>query len=502
MDMAEIKSRTRKPDTAKAADLSSFVFGKIPPQAKDLEEAVLGAVLIEKDALTAVVDILKTDTFYVEAHKKIYEAILNLFSKSQPVDILTVAEELKSSGDLESVGGQAFIAGLTERVASAANVEHHARIISQKYIQRELINISTTIVNEAYEDTTDVFELLDKAEQNLFSIADQNLRRSSETMTDLVAKAIKNLEELRENGSESIGVPSGFQQLDAITSGWQNSDLVILAARPGMGKTSFALSLIRNAAVDFDRSVALFSLEMSSLQLVNRLISIETELPMEKLKKGNLAMHEWQQLSVMVEKLVDAKIHIDDTPAINIFELRAKCRRLKSQHEVGLFVIDYLQLMSGTNADGKGSNREQEISQISRSLKSIAKELNTPVIALSQLSREVEKRGGSKKPQLSDLRESGAIEQDADMVIFLYRPEYYDMNEDADGNSLKGIAEVIIAKHRNGALATVPVRFIDKFAKFQDLDQSDYARLEGGSDDSYTTFPSRMDDMQDEESPF
>ena len=493
------------------SDLSNYVFGKIPPQARDLEEAVLGAMMLDKDAVSIVIDILKPDSFYVDAHQVIYKSILRLFEKSQPIDILTVTEELRNMGELESVGGAYFITELTNRVASSANVEFHARIISQKFIQRELIKISNDVIKDAYEDTTDVFELLDKAEQGLFNITDQNLKRNYASMSNLIGRAIKQIEELKDKTDGLTGIPSGFVELDRVTSGWQKSDLVIIAARPGMGKTAFTLSMARNAAVEFGKPVALFSLEMSSLQLVNRLISAETELPADKLRKGNLESYEWTQLTTKVSNLAEAPLFIDDTPGLNVFELRAKCRRLKMQHDVSMFIIDYLQLMSGSSAEGKSGNREQEISAISRALKSIAKELDVPVIALSQLSRAVETRGGSKKPQLSDLRESGAIEQDADMVIFLYRPEYYQILQDEDGNSMEGLAEIIIAKHRNGALKSVFARFIDKFAKFTNL-ESDFG---GGAmesnfrpmrDDEKTIVRgSRMNDSfdnDDEDMPF
>lgn len=463
------------------ADLSSYMFGKVQPQARDLEEAVLGALMLEKDAVSIVIDILKADSFYVRSHQLIYTAILTLFGKSQPIDLLTVTQELKKEGKLEEVGGATYISELTERVASAAHVEHHARIISQKYIQRELIRISSEVIKNAYEETTDVFELLDKAEQGLFSVTEQNLSRNYDSMSNLITQAIKQIEELQQQEDSLTGVPSGFTNLDRLTGGWQKSDLIIMAARPGMGKTAFVVSVARNAAVDFNKPVALFSLEMSSLQLVNRLISAEAEIPSEKLRKGNMEHWEWEQLTNKVDKLSEAPIFIDDTPGINIFELRAKCRRLKMQHDIQMVIVDYLQLMTGSSADGKNSgNREQEISSISRGLKALAKELNIPVIALSQLSRAVETRGGDKRPQLSDLRESGAIEQDADMVVFLYRPEYYGFTEDENNNNVRGIGEVIVAKHRHGALETVRTRFIGKFAKFADLEEDYFDDFGGG----------------------
>lgn len=504
---------SKKPDALKktanlrnkgkrGADLSNYVFGKVQPQALPLEEAVLGALMLDKDALPIVIDILRSESFYMDAHQAIYKAMLSLFEKSQPVDLLTVSEELKKQGDLDKIGGPYYLVDLTNRVASSANVEYHARIIAQKHIQRELIRVSTGIIQEAYEDTTDVFELLDKAEQGLFSITEQNLSRGYEGMSALVSRAIKQLEELAEREEGLTGVPSGFTALDRLTSGWQASDLIIIAARPGMGKTSFTLALARNAALDFGKGVAFFSLEMSNLQLVQRLISMEAEIPGSKLRNGKLEDYEWQQLHSAIEKLSDAPIFIDDTPGINIFELRAKCRRLKMQHDIQMVVIDYLQLMTGSK--DKGGNREQEISGISRALKGLAKELSVPVIALSQLSRAVETRGGAKRPQLSDLRESGAIEQDADIVSFIYRPEYYQILEDEEGNSLKGVGEIIVAKHRNGALDTIKLKFTSEFAKFGDLEDPDFKNF---SDDVYNdsnpniiTRSSRIND--DEEIPF
>ncbi|OWY20999.1 replicative DNA helicase [Sphingobacteriales bacterium UPWRP_1] len=808
-----LKSPRNKTNTGRnQTDLSSFVFDKVPPQALDLEEVVLGGMMLDRDAVAEIIDILKPDSFYLEAHRHIYQAIYDLFGKAQPIDIITVCEQLRKNGKLEAAGGPYYVSKLTNRVATAANIEHHARIISEKFILRELIKSSTQVVQNAYEETTDVFDLLNTAEQSLFSITEQNLRRSYDKMNTLIAQAIKNLETLKEHNTEGLtGVPTGFPALDRLTSGWQKSDLIIIAARPAMGKclgkgtkvlmydgtlknvediiagdllmgddstprtvlgintgrenmywihqnhgisyrvneshilslkrsrsganhkhgdvlniavreylqqsekfktnykgykvsvefdekplpvnpyflglwlgdghsyssritntdneiidflgvyaeelelelvednqknktpnyaitknmrgkqkffsiqgqlrglnllenkhiphiylantsenrlqllaglidsdghynkefnvyeitqkngrlardvkflcdslgfktslvkeiaqiternfesdafrvrisgdiekiptrierkkartrksivdwrhtgitvefdkvddyygfeidgnrlflledmtvthnTAFVLSVARNAAVDFKRPVAVFSLEMSKLQLVNRLISAETGLASEKLRRGDLQPYEWVQLTSRVDRLSEAPLIIDDTPAINLFELRAKCRRFKMQHDIQLIIIDYLQLMSGTSADKKNFNREQEISNISRTLKTIAKELDVPVIALSQLSRAVETRGGDKRPQLADLRESGAIEQDADLVLFLYRPEYYGLEYDADQQPTRGIAEVIIAKHRNGPLDTVKLKFIGQHVKFENLE--------------------------------
>ena len=825
---------------------SALSFGKVQPQARSLEEAVLGAMMLDKDAVAMVIDILQPESFYVEAHKHVYKAICTLFEKSNPVDLLTVTEELKKMAVLETVGGPFYLVELTNRVASSANIEYHARIVAQKHIQRELIRVSTETIKDSYEDTTDVFDLLDKAEQNLFAITEKNLSRGTMSMSTLVNMSIKQFEELSKKADGLTGVPTGFTGLDRVTSGWQPSDLIIVAARPGMGKclgkgtkvvmydgslknvenvlpgdqlmgddssprnvisicrgreqmywvrqnkgmsyrvneshilslkrsrnegshkkgavlnievanwikkskkfqsnykgykvaielteketllppyflglwlgdgtssdavitntdqeitnylegfakdrgftlnirkhknraqslavvggkqghkghslkkelqevgvlnnkhipdnylynssskrlellaglldsdghyliqsngyeitqnnkflvqqikylcdslgfrvsinakkasirstgfestvyrlriygdidripvkinyesarawaspvdwrvsgikvekdivddyygfeidgnhlflledmtvthnTSFTLAITKNAALDFNQGVAFFSLEMSSVQLVNRIISMETQIESEKLRKGRLEDYEWQQLYAVVDKLANVPIFIDDTPGISIFELRAKCRRLKMQHDIKMVIIDYLQLMTA-GGDGKGGNREQEISAISRSLKSLAKELNVPVIALSQLSRAVETRGGSKRPQLSDLRESGAIEQDADIVSFIYRPEYYQILEDEDGNSLKGIGEIIIAKHRNGALEDVRLKWDGQYALFSNLDddafrnfnQDDFGSSFNNSNDqtfnSKLNNPGKIDDV-------
>jgi replicative DNA helicase len=394
-----------------------------------------------------------------------------LAAKSMPVDILTVVEELKSTAELEAVGGPFFISRLTNMVVSSANIEAHARIVLQKFIQRELIRISGEIISEAYEDTADVFDLLDNAESKLFEVTNNHLRKNYDSIDRILVNTIKRIEDLRNKGDDITGVPSGFPTLDKITYGWQPSDLIILAARPAVGKTAFALNLVRNAALHpkYPKGAAVFSLEMSSGQIVQRILSAESEIKLEKITRGKLEEYEMRKLMTHgIEKLAKAPIFIDDTPGLNIFELRAKARRLVHNHGVGLIIIDYLQLMSGAN-DGRNTNREQEISKISRDLKMLAKELHIPVIALSQLSRDVEKRkDGNKMPQLSDLRESGAIEQDADMVMFIYRPEYYDITTNEMGESNKGETHVRIAKHRNGQLDTVKLRAILEFQRFED----------------------------------
>lgn len=502
MSTPDISQRATSTASKKAAIKPiQLESGKLPPQAIELEEAVLGAMMLEKDALSVVIDLLKPDAFYVESNKKIFESIRRLFNKSLPVDILTVCQELRLTGELDVVGGPSYVASLTTRVGSAANIETHARMVSEQFIKRELIRISGEIQRDSFTETVDVFDLLDRAESALFSVAEGNIKRGSDDMSTLIAKAIKQLQETKSRGDGLSGVPSGFIDLDRMTAGWQKAALMVLAARPGMGKTAFVLALARNAAVDHKIPVAVFSLEMSSVELVNRLISSESELPADLLKKGNLADYQWEQLNHKVTKLAEAPIFIDDTPSISLFELRARCRRLKAQHDIQMIIIDYLQLMSGNPDQGKSTNREQEIATISRGLKALAKELEVPVIALSQLSRAVESRGGDKRPQLSDLRESGAIEQDADMVMFIYRPEYYNITEDAEGNSTAGRATIIIAKHRNGGLGDVHLRFIDKFAKFTNADLQ-HRQSYGESQNEFVIKQSKINNSPETDVPF
>src|SRR5258705_4333068 len=479
MDLTNL-NRDRKRRKS-SLDLSTMVDGKVPPQAKELEEAVLGAIMLEKNAFDTVAEILKPECFYVESHQHIFRCMQSLAQKSQPIDILTVVEELRSKEELEMVGGPYYVTKLTNTVVSSANIQTHSRIILQKFIQRELIRISGEIIGDAYEDSTDVFDLLDDAESKLFEITNNHLRKNFDTIDSVLVKTIQRIEDLRHKNEDVSGVPSGFASLDRITYGWQNTDLIILAARPSVGKTAFALNLARNAALHASKPtpIAFFSLEMSAGQLGQRILPAESEIWLEKIARGKLEEHEMKQLYARgIQRLAKAPIFIDDTPALNIFELRAKCRRLKNKHNIGLVLIDYLQLMSGTS-DNRNSNREQEISNISRNLKALAKELNIPIVALSQLSREVEKRKeGAKIPQLSDLRESGAIEQDADMVMFLYRPEYYDITANEHGESNKGETYVKIAKHRNGSLDTIKLKALLHIQKFiEDEAGSDF----GGS---------------------
>jgi len=447
--------------------------GKIPPQAVDLEEVVLGAMMIDNKGVDEIIDILHADVFYKTAHKFIYEAIYKLFENTEAIDLLTVSNQLRKDGVLDKVGGEYYLIQLTQKVSSSAHIEFHARIILQKYIQRSLIKISNEIIEESYDESTDVFDLLDTAESKLYEVTQGNIKRSSETAHSLVIQAKNRIQEIS-NKEGLSGVPSGFDKLDKLTSGWQPSDLIIIAARPGMGKTALTLSMARNIAVGHNIPVAFFSLGMSAVQLITRLISSETGLSSEKLRTGNLETHEWEQLNVKVKDLEKAPLFIDDTPSLSIFDLRAKARRLSSQHGIKMVVVDYLQLMTA-GSSVKGGNREQEISTISRNLKALAKELNIPVIALSQLSRAVETRGGSKRPLLSDLRESGAIEQDADIVSFIYRPEYYKIDEwdDEERSPTAGQGEFIVAKHRNGGLESIRLKFVGHLGKFDNLDDFD-----------------------------
>ena len=443
--------------------------GKIPPQAIDLEEAVLGAMLIDEKGVNEIIELLSPEVFYKRSHQLIYESVERLFRESEPIDLLTVSADLKKNKNFESAGGDFYLISLSQKVSSSAHIEFHSRIILQKYIQRKLITISNEIIQKSYNESTDVMDLLDEAESKLYDVAQGNIKTSTESAQNLVIRAKTRIEEIAKQEGLS-GVSTGFEKLDKLTSGWQPSDLVIVAARPGMGKTALALSMARNISVQQKIPVAFFSLEMSSVQLITRLISSETGLSSDKLRTGKLADHEWQQLNIKVSDLESAPLYIDDSPSLTIFELRAKARRLASSHGIKLIIIDYLQLMN-IGSSNKAGNREQEISTISRNLKALAKELDIPVIALSQLSRAVETRGGTKRPILSDLRESGAIEQDADIVSFLYRPEYYGITEWDDDMKTpsEGQGEFIVAKHRNGALDSIKLKFIANLGKFEDL---------------------------------
>ncbi len=444
--------------------------GTVPPQAVELEEAVLGALMLERDSIIAVQEYITADTFYTEEHRIIYRAIESLSTELKPIDLYTVTERLKVRKELKQVGGASYLAQLTQKVGSAANVEFHAKIIAQKYVQRELIRSATEIQRRSYDEDQDVTDLIGFAEGEIFKVAEGHVKRSVQNAKDILAKALAQIEEASKNSSAFNGVPSGFMALDRVTMGWQPSDLIIIAARPSMGKTAFVLSMARNMAIEHQAPVAFFSLEMSAVQLMMRLIVAETGLYSNDIKSGRLTPEQWRHLESATKPLGTAPLYIDDTPALSVFEFRSKARRLKIHNDIKIIVIDYLQLMTGSQ-DTKGSgNREQEVAFISRTLKAIAKELNVPMIALSQLSRATEQRGGSKRPQLSDLRESGAIEQDADIVAFIHRPEYYGMNTDENGMPTAGLAEIILAKHRNGAVCDVKLRFLKDQARFADME--------------------------------
>ncbi|MBR4312757.1 MAG: replicative DNA helicase [Bacteroidaceae bacterium] len=452
-------------------------YGHLQPQAPELEAAVLGALMIEKDAYPLISEILKPESFYERRHQLLYKAIQSLALQQNPIDILTVAQQLRTTGELEEVGGPVYISQLSSRVNSSAHIEYHARIIAQKYLARELITFTSGIQTKAFDETEDVDDLMQEAESKLFAISQQNMKKDYTQINPVIEEAYEMLKKAASRTSGLSGLSTGFYELDKYTSGWQNSDLIIIAARPAMGKTAFVLSMAKNIAVNNREPVALFSLEMSNVQLVNRLITNVCEISGEKLKSGQLAPYEWGQLDSNITILNDAPLYVDDTPSLSIFELRTKARRLVREHGVKLIIIDYLQLMNASGASF--GSRQEEVSTISRSLKGLAKELNIPIIALSQLNRGVESREGieGKRPQLSDLRESGAIEQDADIVCFIHRPEYYKIFQDEKGNDLHGVAELIIAKHRNGAVGDVRLRFVGQYARFQNLEDESLAPL-------------------------
>ena len=434
------------------------------PQAVDIEKMVLGALMVDKDAFSVVSEILHPETFYEPRSQKIYKAIQTLSLNEDPVDIMTVVEELKREGTLDDIGGAGYILELSERVASSAHIEYHAKILAQKYLARQLISFASVIETKAFDETVDVDELMQEAEGSLFELSQKNMRQDYTQIDPVVKQAVEILQKAAANKGGLTGIPTGYAKLDDYTSGWQRSDLVIIAGRPAMGKTSFALSLAKNIAVDYDTPIAFFSLEMNNVQLVNRLISNVCEIEGKKILNGQLDDEEWKRLDKNVRKLQAAPIYIDDTPGMSIFELRTKARRLVREKGVQVIMIDYLQLMNASGA--RFGSRQEEVSTISRSLKGLAKELDIPVLALSQLNRTVEGREGpdGKRPQLSDLRESGAIEQDADVVMFLYRDDYY--NKDTD---TPNIAEVIIAKQRNGPIGTVQLMWRPELTKFANL---------------------------------
>ena len=462
--MAE--QRFKKPDFK---SIQQDPTGKLPPHDKDLEEVVLGALMLEKDAYMNVSDILTPDAFYDPKNAKIYNAISTLGFNQHPIDFISVAEQLRKDGELENIGGSVHLAQLTSQVYSAANIEYHAKIVAQKYLARRLISFASKIETDAFDESNDVDDLLQNAEGKLFEISQTHMKREVTQIDPVLNLAIEQIQTAANNETGLSGLQTGYTGLDKMTSGWQNSDLIIIAARPAMGKTAFVLSMAKNMAVDFNLPVAIFSLEMANVQLVKRLISNVADLPGEAIKSGKLSEEEWDRLNTRLRNVYSAPLYLDETPGLSITEMRTKARRLVREHGVKIIIIDYLQLMNATGM--KLGSREQEVSTISRSLKALAKELNIPIIALSQLNRSTETRE-DKRPVLSDLRESGAIEQDADMVCFIHRPEYYTKSDtDAEGNDIRGLAELIIAKHRSGAVGTVKMRFVAKYARFDNWDQ-------------------------------
>ena len=443
-------------------------FAHVQPQAVEIERVVLGALMVDSDAFSVVSELLKPETFYEPRHQKIYEAIRNMNMDERPVDIMTLNDELSKMGEIDKVGGVDYLMEISSQVASAAHVESHARILAEKYMQRQLIHFAGDIETKAYDSSVDVDELMQQAEGSLFQISQNNMKQDFTQVAPVVKSAVEILQRAASNKGGLTGIPTGYVGMDEITSGWQASDLVIIAGRPAMGKTSFALSIAKNVAVDYGVPIGFFSLEMNNVQLVNRLISNVCEVSGRKILNGQLDPSDWERLDKRIGRLTDAPIYVDDTPGLSVFELRTKARRLVREKGVKIIMIDYLQLM---NANGmKFGSRQEEVSTISRSLKGLAKELDIPVLALSQLSRNVENREGleGKRPQLSDLRESGAIEQDADMVLFVHRPEYYHIYQDEKGNDLHGMAQIIIAKHRKGSTGDVLLNFRGEFTRFQD----------------------------------
>lgn len=492
------KRKTTQPTIIK---VGANEMGKLPPQALELEQSVIGALMIEKDAFATVADLLRPESFYSDQHRHIFEAIRSLSTKDAPIDVLSVTEELRTMGNLELAGGVVYLSELTQRVASAAHLRYHAQIVAQKATARDLIGLACQIEEKGYDETQDVDELMQEAEAGVFEISQRSQKRDVTHIFPVITEAFDRMHKASQNEGNISGIPSGFTELDKITSGWQKSDLVIIAARPAMGKTAFVLSMAKNIAVDFNIPVAIFSLEMSNVQLVNRLIMNVCEIEGSKIRNGRLTKAEWDKLENNISVLQNAPIYVDDTPGLSVYELRSKARKLVKDKKIQLIIIDYLQLMNANGANF--GSREQEVSIISRTLKGLAKELDVPVIALSQLSRAVEKRDSSnsnvdgKKPLLSDLRESGAIEQDADMVCFIHRPEYYKLYDDGNGKDLRGLGQIIVAKHRNGATDEIWLRFIGKYTRFQNendaYDESLYANVQ------YETKSSKMNMLPQKE---
>lgn len=439
-------------------------FDRLPPQALEAEVAVLGSIIIDNDCIGKVIEILQPNHFYRTVHLKIYNCVLTLYEKNEPVDLITLSEELKRTKQIDEIGGPYYLTELAESVPSAANVEYHARIVLEKYLLRKLISESADISKECYEATENAYDILDRAEQKIFGLSENRLRRTFQHISPIMHDAFETIERFHERQGTVTGLATGFTKLDELTSGFQQGEFIVIAGRPSMGKTALILNVARHLAVEEKTPVGIFSLEMSMRQLALRLLCAEAKVDAHGVRTGHLADDQWQKLSMCVGVLTEAPIYIDDSPGMGVLEVRAKARRLKKEKKVGLIVIDYLQLMQGPRGV---ESRQQEISVISRSLKGLAKELDTPVVALSQLSRAVETRGGERRPMLSDLRESGAIEQDADVVLFVYRPEFYMKKEEAQASDLEGKAEIIIGKQRNGPIGTVHLSFIKQWAKFE-----------------------------------
>lgn len=490
--MADNNTNARSPKRKSTPiDIS---YGHLQPQAPDIEKLVLGALMVDKDAFSIVSEIIRPETFYEPRHQKMYQAIQTLNMEEHPVDISTVIEELKREGTLDDVGGPMYVLDISHSVATSAHVEYHAHILAKKYTARQLISYASRIETDAFDESIDPDDLMQTAEGELFELSQKNMKQDYTQIAPVIRQAVDILQKASANAGGLTGVPSGFTKLDDKTSGWQASDLVIIAGRPAMGKTSFALSIAKNIAVDYDEPIAFFSLEMNNVQLVNRLISNVCEISGKKMLNGQLADDEWARLDKNLRRLTSAPLYIDDTPGLSVFELRTKARRLVREKGVKIIMIDYLQLM---NANGmKFGSRQEEVSTISRSLKGLAKELDIPILALSQLNRTVENREGleGKRPQLSDLRESGAIEQDADMVLFVHRPEYYHIYEDEKGNDLRGMAQIIIAKHRKGATGDVLLSFRGEFTRFQNAEDTPIPMSQEGE---WETRVSRMNTGDD-----
>ena len=428
----------------------------------DAEQSILGGILLDNHAINSVIEIIDTTDFYSEAHKKIFSAIIDLSERSEPSDLITLSNLLRDKKQIDTIGGVAYLASLVDNVPSAAHIAYYAKIVKEKSILRRLIGVSTEILTKSYESSSNVNDVLDDAENAIFQITENKIKPSFFPLKDLIKDIFKTIEQLYEKKALITGVPTGYDELDQLTSGFQNSDLIIIAGRPSMGKTALAINIAQNASIKTGIPVAIYSLEMSREQLALRMLASEARVDSQRLRKGFLGETDWPKLTTAAGTLSDAAIFIDDTPAISVLEMKAKARRLKAEHGLGLIVLDYLQLMRGRNAS---MPREQEISEISRSLKSLAKELNVPVVALSQLNRQVEART-DKRPQMADLRESGAIEQDADVIVFIYRDEVYNKSEDSPE---KGLAEIIVGKQRNGPTGKVKLSFLKDYTRFENL---------------------------------